>query len=482
MSSQSPNNNSDSDDTSPIDPIDEQLVAYLDGELDDVEREDLENQLVADDSLRLRLNELQSGWEMLDSLPPSNVTEDFARTTVEMVAATESRLMQTQSSGRPWNRLGWFAFVAAMATIFGGVGYSIPITLEKQRSLSELELLPLAEHLDAYLVDIDLKLIEQLANDPTWQESMRLAIDAGGITIAPPLDLAQRDPWTRIDTIQKADRPIRVNMSTNWARLQSLPDEKLERVQHRAAQVRETASPSLTMATLEQYSRWWQQLSPRSKDAILNEKPDQKLSMILQQVQRSSRYWVRNYATTLGETDKIPIQQQLTLIARDRIGTARNRYTQFLTQSGSTKNPESTPWWNITPERLLDIMAMRPSRSPSGAIPGDDGAESERKIVGDLFGAFSDSELASIQDLLSRQAIVILFAESDSEYEKRITLSNWCMEIMQQMSPNNGSFESILSRYQFWDSEATDREALDLKQAEVMINELTSRRGFSFGR
>ena len=57
------------DDEAPLDPIDEQLVAYLDGELESQERDELEKRLGSDGQLRLRLRTLQRGWEMLENLP-----------------------------------------------------------------------------------------------------------------------------------------------------------------------------------------------------------------------------------------------------------------------------------------------------------------------------------------------------------------------------------------------------------------------------
>ena len=47
----------------PTEPDDEQLVAYLDGELTGNQREQLEQRLLDDDTLRMRLQQLQSGWD-----------------------------------------------------------------------------------------------------------------------------------------------------------------------------------------------------------------------------------------------------------------------------------------------------------------------------------------------------------------------------------------------------------------------------------
>ena len=47
----------------------QQLVAYLDGELDDETNQEIERRLSADPEYRLRLQQLQQAWDLLDELP-----------------------------------------------------------------------------------------------------------------------------------------------------------------------------------------------------------------------------------------------------------------------------------------------------------------------------------------------------------------------------------------------------------------------------
>jgi hypothetical protein len=65
---------------------DEQLVAYLDGELDAELARRIELQLAAAPELRRRLDSLSGVWTMLDELDRPQTDNEFTETTLEMVA------------------------------------------------------------------------------------------------------------------------------------------------------------------------------------------------------------------------------------------------------------------------------------------------------------------------------------------------------------------------------------------------------------
>jgi hypothetical protein len=85
----------------PENPLDEQLTAYLDGELSPEEARALEQQLARDITARERLRELASAWDMLDSLPRSTVSDNFAKSTVAMVAVVAADEIQELKQTAP---------------------------------------------------------------------------------------------------------------------------------------------------------------------------------------------------------------------------------------------------------------------------------------------------------------------------------------------------------------------------------------------
>ena len=73
-----------------------EMVAYLDGELDVQQVADVEKRLSEDPEYRVRLQQLQQAWDLLDELPRSKGDEQFTRSTVEIVvvkAREEARVL-----------------------------------------------------------------------------------------------------------------------------------------------------------------------------------------------------------------------------------------------------------------------------------------------------------------------------------------------------------------------------------------------------
>src|SRR5687767_6339927 len=81
--------------------LDEDLVAYLDGELDDEAARRLVDRLNNDDAARQRLRALATSWDLLDHLPRAAMDDSFTRTTVQMIAVAASDDIADQKAALP---------------------------------------------------------------------------------------------------------------------------------------------------------------------------------------------------------------------------------------------------------------------------------------------------------------------------------------------------------------------------------------------
>ncbi|MCA9189843.1 MAG: hypothetical protein R3E01_09255 [Pirellulaceae bacterium] len=114
--------NADAQANGDLDQAYEDLIAYLDNELDDRRRHEVERRLADDPGFRDKLRGLQSSWDMLDELPSESADESFTRTTLEIVATNiEQSLQKDEASfwNRPFGRRVKVAIVVGAAFTTG---------------------------------------------------------------------------------------------------------------------------------------------------------------------------------------------------------------------------------------------------------------------------------------------------------------------------------------------------------------------------
>jgi anti-sigma factor RsiW len=130
--------------------LEEQLVAYLDGELDAESARRIEERLAAEPEVREALNRLEQTWDMLDELGSTPVGNGFTRTTLEMVtvAAEEDVKRETAQAPRRRRRRLWLTGAGVLAT--SAVGFFTAYLCLPNPNRQLLQDLPVLENYDEY--------------------------------------------------------------------------------------------------------------------------------------------------------------------------------------------------------------------------------------------------------------------------------------------------------------------------------------------
>jgi hypothetical protein len=130
--------------------IDEQLVAYLDGELDPESAREIEARLASEPRVRLRLQSLERTWDMLDQLDAAPLAEPLAHTTLEMVAVAAREELENDRRMAP--RLRRRRWVAALVCLLAalGAGFVAAAAFWPDPNRELLENLTVLEDLDQY--------------------------------------------------------------------------------------------------------------------------------------------------------------------------------------------------------------------------------------------------------------------------------------------------------------------------------------------
>ena len=148
----------------------EDLVAYLDGELDDQRSRSLEETLAHDDRARQELRLLEYAWDALDELPQVEADERFTSSTVEMIALEATEDLAREQSNLPRRRL--FRWLAAVAVLLlsATISYGVTSRIDLNGNGTLARDLPLLERLDEYRQIDEFAFLEQLLDEDIFDD------------------------------------------------------------------------------------------------------------------------------------------------------------------------------------------------------------------------------------------------------------------------------------------------------------------------
>ena len=103
-------------DPQPVPPeVQEDLVAYLDGELEETQVEAVERRLSHSPTVRAEAESLQRVWELLDYLPRPRADESFTHRTMGRLTAMRTQSARAAVRWRWAGRIAWAAAVILTA-------------------------------------------------------------------------------------------------------------------------------------------------------------------------------------------------------------------------------------------------------------------------------------------------------------------------------------------------------------------------------
>jgi len=156
--------------TDEVSTLEEQLVAYLDQELDEESSRRIEQLLAADPKVRETLRQLEQTWEAIGQLEHAEVDDAFTRTTLEMVAVSVSDEISQQQQQVSRRRLrGWFLGASGLAAA-AAAGFLATAWLRPDPNGLLLRDLPVIENLDEYRQIDDLEFLRMLRDASLFAE------------------------------------------------------------------------------------------------------------------------------------------------------------------------------------------------------------------------------------------------------------------------------------------------------------------------
>ena len=270
---------------------DELLTAYLDGELDEQQVVAVEQRLTEEKSFHLRMQEMESAWEMLDQLPRPIPADSFMKTTLELAAMTP----QAEVKISWWNRRRiWVAAMLTLPFLLFAANYMITRDALEQPRRQLINDLPLIENFDRYQKVISagspedgIKFLERLNRSGTFAdiEDMPPLVD-----IQPPAPIvAPADEAGPVSRETVEDRVASLMALTSEQRdmlflkkeeLDSLPHEQQRSLRDFSRRLSQHPRSKELAGTLVSWYEWLRTLGQGELAELLDMQVDQRLRQV----------------------------------------------------------------------------------------------------------------------------------------------------------------------------------------------------------
>jgi anti-sigma factor RsiW len=152
----------------------ENLVAYLDGELDEVATQEMERTLAHSLEARHEVDMLTRTWELLDTLPKPKASDEFSKRTLSSIKVEDLKQsgvgwFRSANWGRRIYPVYWGLGLIVVATVAFSVSrFGIPD--ESQQLVEEL---PLIEEYNVYSDIVDVEFLQELQKSGLFDEDLK---------------------------------------------------------------------------------------------------------------------------------------------------------------------------------------------------------------------------------------------------------------------------------------------------------------------
>lgn len=234
---------------------DEELVAYLDGELEDAAAREIEQKIANDPIARTKTQSLKKTYDLLDYLPRPEPSADFATKTVTQILPysqpSTSHSSINESIPRPRIAWPWLSIAAAFSIVIGlAIGLITRTPSTKELPLTP-DLLPLLSRLSFYNGVDDLEFLRKLdrpdlfGDDAEENHAVPVRLDR---TISTELQTKQLEQFKKLSPARRQD------LVTLDKQIRELTDMERARLGH----------------VLEEYAIWLDRLPDGLRKEVLD--------------------------------------------------------------------------------------------------------------------------------------------------------------------------------------------------------------------
>ena len=262
-------------------PLDEQLVAYLDGELDAEESRRIEALLATDAEVRRRLQAMERTWDLLDDLDTAPAGGQFAQTTLEMVALAAHKDVEhdlANAPGRRRRRLSIIGGSLFLATMFGFLGVLLCVPDPNQHLLQDLSVL---ENLDEYRQIGQIEFLRMLHDEGLFFE------DEGETPEPLVAERSDESLAARRERVERMSPSEHARLARLEERLAAFDSDGQQQLRALDKALQAAADASRLRQVMHRYCQWLADLpSSYTRAELIGQPPAERLASVKQQLQR----------------------------------------------------------------------------------------------------------------------------------------------------------------------------------------------------
>jgi hypothetical protein len=235
---------------------DEDLVAYLDGELVGDAATQVDEKLARNPRLRQQAEQYRKTFDLLDHLPLPEPSPNFASRTLTQLQPNLSKQQADTGRSRVWPK---YLLLAGLMMLAFTLGAAIPLataTPDNRKNDDSLDDTPVVEALPMYFAVDNLEFIKSLHSSSTFP------------------DVTSNQPELVRYNSQELDQLVIAFRQLDWNRQQQL------RQLHADLQALPTAERIDLQQTMEQYSAWVERLPEQARKRVLEATPDKRLEAV----------------------------------------------------------------------------------------------------------------------------------------------------------------------------------------------------------
>ncbi len=391
----------------------DELSAYLDGELDEKQTQEVENRLGSDSKYLAELQSLQKTWDLLDTLPVQEPGGSFTKTTMELIVGDAVNTAKNRRKRTLF--LGRVAIMILLPVVFFATAYGVVRRLKSDPDRRLIENLSVIENFSKYeVVDCDLEFLERIRNIDFFQKPTVIVVNGSEMEVAYEDDIADSIP---IDSVQRAeyvkalDVEKKISLKGKFEDFEVKSESDRKRYIDFDLELQTRGNRQQLRSTLNGFYDWLTELELSERSGLQDLPQNERLAEIRAiRVRQAQNELGKKSLVNLPSKEDVPfLMGWCESIFQLKERQLRDRFPLVLEQAMRQKKIGSVPPTSV----LLEKSRVENLNSIIGFLLRED-----RQFVEDLI--FEGDALFGLYDILSLNARKQLDSRSEAEQRSRI--------------------------------------------------------------